>query len=70
MKNIDTSFLRAANELEGAVLLALLCLLGLRVWERRLWHAGAVGLRFLSRLYQALPLWLDLFGFESGTVTT
>ena len=28
MKNIDTSFLRAANELEGAVLLALLCLLG------------------------------------------
>jgi hypothetical protein len=24
----------------------LLCLLGLRVWERRLWHAGAVGLRF------------------------
>jgi hypothetical protein len=48
----------------------LLCLLGLRVWERRLWHAGAVGLRFLSRLYQALPLWLDLFGFESGTVTT
>ena len=32
MKTIDTSFLRAANELEGAVLLALLCLLGLRVW--------------------------------------
>jgi len=70
MKNIDTSFLRAANELEGAVLLALLCLLGFRVWERRLWHAGPVGFRFLSRLYQALPLWFDLFGFESGTVTT
>jgi hypothetical protein len=69
MKNIDTSFLRAANELEGAVLLALLCLLGFRVWERRLWHAGAVGFRLLRRLYQALPLWLDLFGFESGTVT-
>jgi hypothetical protein len=48
----------------------LLCLLGLRVWERRLWHAGAVGFMFLSRLYQALQLWFDLFGFESGTITT
>ena len=27
MKNIDISFLRAANELEGAVLVAWLCLL-------------------------------------------
>ena len=68
MKNIDTSFLRAANELEGAVLLALLCLLGLRVWERRLWHASAVELRFVMRPYHAIPLWPVLFGFESGTV--
>ena len=55
MKNIDTSFLRAANELEGAVLLAWLCLLCFRERQGGFRHAGAVGFRILGRLYQASP---------------